>query len=126
MCLYDITQLFFLVLLRAALAMRAMRAMRAMLAMRAMRAMRAQHLRCALAAASLPASTRVLSRFALFFALRARKGRLCRPDCAPTPYLHHLVPMRVYANFGPDRPSHLAAYSEKHSTSQHNTGQRPC
>jgi hypothetical protein len=43
-----------------------------------------------------------------------------RAELRPTPYLHRIFPISICANFGPDRPSRLAAY-----TGQHNTGQRP-
>jgi hypothetical protein len=51
-------------------------------ATRDMRAARDPHSNFALAAVAAPCSIPVHSRVALVLALRARAGRLCRPDCA--------------------------------------------
>jgi hypothetical protein len=45
-------------------------------------------------------------------------GRLCW-ICGAA----RIVPMNLFANVQPDRPSRLTAYSEQHRTTQDNTGQ---
>jgi hypothetical protein len=35
---------------------------------------------------------------------------------SPPPYLHRIVPMSVCANFEPNRPSRVAAYTGQHRT----------
>jgi hypothetical protein len=86
-------------------------------------ALRAPHIRdFALAAAFLPYSIPVLLRFPLVLSTRARSHSLRSRGTATRthrhPYLHRIVPMSICANFGPDRPSRLAAYSEHNNTAQ--------
>jgi hypothetical protein len=40
-----------------------------------------------------------------------------------SPYLHRIVPMSGCANFQPDRPSRVAAYTGQDRTEQDRTGQ---
>jgi hypothetical protein len=51
---------------------------------------------------------------------RARLRAHMRTRDRRPPYLHRIVPMSISANFGPDRPSRLAADSEQYNTGRTN------
>jgi hypothetical protein len=82
-------------------------------AMRDMRAAHAPHSNFALAAVAAPCSIPELTCFALVFALRARAGRLRRPDCALRALRarrpHNLCPLAqwvfvpIWGSIGPAR-----------------------